>query len=473
MRFSASTGHPSVSRSKTWRAAPCSLNRTTSLILSPGAGAIVPDLPGLPASNVFTVKTIPDAEAVKAWVGDRHPRRAVVIGAGFIGLEMTEVLQQLGLAVSLVEKLPQVLPPLDADVATLVASHLERSGVRVMLGDGIAGLAGGDVASAVLLESGREVPADLVILSIGVRPEVKLAREAGLAIGAFGGLVVDERQQTADPDIYAVGDAVQTVQLVTGKPARIPLAGPANRQGRVAGANAAGGNLSFPGALGSAIVECLGMTVAKTGLSEREATQEGLPHTVTWVHPPNHAGFYPGASPLHLKLIVEQRTGRFLGAQVAGAQGVDKRIDVLATAIQARLTVMDLENLDLAYAPQFSAAKDPVVMAGFAASNAIRGEVLTVTCAMVAEQLRSGRDLQLVDVRTKEEWSRRHLAGAMHIPLDDLRERLGELNPQRDTVLFCAAGQRGYLAARILRQRGFDRVRNLTGGLSSCPTESD
>jgi rhodanese-related sulfurtransferase len=282
-------------------------------------------------------------------------------------------------------------------------------------------------------------------------------------------LAVDEWQRTADPDIYAVGDAVETVQLVTGRPARIPLAGPANKQGRVAGANAAGGDARFPGAVGTAIVECLGITAAKTGLSEREAATEGLACSVTWVHPLDHAGYYPGATPLHLKLISERSSGRLLGAQVVGAHGVDKRIDVLATALQARLGVDDLENLDLAYAPQFSAAKDPVVMAGFAAANAGRGEVATVTWAAL---LRDRPDYQLVDVRTERERAVGYLPGSVHIPLDELRDRLAELNRLRDTVVYCQAGQRGYFAARLLRQRGFERVRNVTGGILSCPASA-
>ena len=439
------------------------------LILSPGASAIVPELPGLPAANVFTVKTIPDAEAVKAWVAERKPKRAVVVGAGFIGLETAEALQARGLDVTIVEMLPQVLPPLDADVAELVAQHVESRGVHLILSDGIAGLAGGDPATAVILKSGREVPADLVILSIGVRPELQLAREAGLPVGASGGLVVDERQRTTDPDIYAVGDAVETVQLVTGKPTRIPLAGPANKQGRVAGANAAGGDLTFPGALGTAIVECLGITAAKTGLSEREAAKEGLSHVVTWVHPLDHAGYYPGATPLHLKLITERSTGRLLGAQAVGVHGVDKRIDVLATALLAKLKVADLEDLDLAYAPQFSSAKDPVVMAGFAAANELRGEVATVTWAAL---LRERPGVQLVDVRTDPERATGYLPGSVHIPIDELRDRLAELDRSRDTVVYCQAGQRAYFATRILRQSGFERVRNLTGGILSCPASA-
>ncbi len=446
------------------------------LILSPGAGAIVPELPGLPARNVFTVKTIPEAEAVRGWLTELTEQRqakAVVVGAGFIGLETAEALVERGLDVTLVELLPQVLPPLAADAAARGAGPHAARGGSLVLSYGLAGFAGGARATSVILKSGRALPADLVILSIGVRPELKLARDAGLTIGATGALAVDVRQQTSDPDIYAVGDAVETVQLVTGKPARIALAGPANKQGRVAGANAAGGNMTFPGALGTSIVECLGVTAAKTGLSEREAAQAGLFFTVTWVHPLDHAGYYPGATPLHLKLIAEKATGRLLGAQVVGAKGVDKRIDVLATALQARLSVSDLEDLDLAYAPQFSSAKDPVLMAAFTAANTTRGEVASVTWkALSEEQATDLRDLQLVDVRTAQERARGYLPGSVHIPIDDLRGRLADLDPLRETVIYCQAGQRGYFAARVLKQRGFERVRNLTGGLLSCPASA-
>ncbi|HVO29651.1 MAG TPA: FAD-dependent oxidoreductase [bacterium] len=441
------------------------------LVLSPGASAIVPDLPGLPASNVFTVKTVPDADAVKAWIDATAPKRAVVVGAGFIGLETAEALHARGLEVTVVEMLPQVLPPFDADVADLVARHLESHGVRLVLGDGLREVRGAP-AHAVVLQSGREIPADVVILSIGVRPELSLAKSAGLAIGPNGGIVVNERQETSDPDIFAAGDAVEVMHLVTGRPARIPLAGPANKQGRVAGANAAGGSLTFPGAVGTAIVEALGITAAKTGLSEREAAKAGLRYRVTWTHPLDHAGYYPGATTLHLKLIVEEDTGRILGAQAAGKKGVDKRIDVLATALQARMTAADLEDLDLAYAPQFSSAKDPVVMAGFVATNALRGDVSTLTFAELENERKRGESVQLVDVRTTKEHQGGFLPGSRHIPIDELRDRAGELDPHKETVVYCRVGFRGYLAARILRGRGFEHVRNLTGGVLSCPASA-
>ncbi len=442
------------------------------LVLSTGAGAIVPALPGLPARNVFSVKTVPDADAVKDWIRSHRARRAVVVGAGFIGLETAEALHDLGLDVSVVELLPQVLPPLDSDVASFVAEHLRARGIHLWLEDGIASISGSGEATGVVLRSGRELAADVVILSIGVRPELKLAREAGLAIGAAGGVVVDERMRTSDPDIYAAGDAVEIPQLVTGRPARIALAGPANKEGRVAGANAAGGDLRFPGALGTAIVECLGLVAGKTGLSEREAAKEGLQTVVSWTHPNDHAGYYPGAEPIHLKLVAEAGTGRLLGAQAVGGRGVDKRLDVLATALQARMKVTDLEDLDLAYAPQFSSAKDPVVLAGSALSNALRGEAPVVSWSQLEAELKAGETPQLLDVRTAAERAEVALPGSLHIPLDELRDRLGELDPARDVVCYCRVGHRGYVATRILRQRGFERTRNLTGGVTSCPASA-
>ncbi|RMH04782.1 MAG: pyridine nucleotide-disulfide oxidoreductase [Nitrospirae bacterium] len=443
------------------------------LILAPGAGAIVPPLPGIDASNIFTVKTVPDSDAIRTFLLQHSPRRALVVGAGFIGLETAEALKRRGLDVTIVELVDQVLPSFDPDMAALVAMHLQEQGLKLVLGDGIRAFhTSNGMAREAELTSGRRVPCDLVILSIGVRPELNLAREAGLEIGKAGGIVVNERQQTSDPDIYAAGDAVETLHLVTGTRMRIPLAGPANKQGRVAGANAAGGDLRFVGSLGTAIVESMGITAAKTGLSIREALAHGFEAFESVIHPLDHAEYYPGARPLHLKLIVEQGSGRLLGAQVIGEDGVDKRIDVLATALMARMTVTDLEQLDLAYAPQFSSAKDAVILAGFVAANTVRGEVRTITCQEVLDKIAAGETFQLLDVRTPQEYDDRHLPGARLIPIDDLREHLHELDPQQETVVYCKSGLRGYLAARVLLQHGFSRVRNLTGGILICPEGS-
>jgi NADPH-dependent 2,4-dienoyl-CoA reductase/sulfur reductase-like enzyme/rhodanese-related sulfurtransferase len=441
-----------------------------ALILAPGAGAIMPNIPGIHARNIFTVKTVPDSDAIKTFLASQPSQEALVIGGGFIGLETAEALMGLGLTVTIIEKAPQILPPFDQDMATLVAHHLQEKGVKIIAGDGINGFRqDGDLAKEAELESGKRLPMDLAILSIGVRPELKLAKAAGLDIGSAGGIAVNTRQQTSAPDIYAAGDAVETLHLVTGKHARIPLAGPANKQGRVAGANAAGGDLQFHGALGTAIVESMGITAAKTGLSEHEAKSHGLDYFVSLTHPLDHAEYYPGAEALHIKLVVEQQTGKLLGAQIVGDQGVDKRIDVLATAIHAKLNVQDLEQLDLAYAPQFNSAKGPIIMAGFVAANTLRGEVRTLMGKELEQKLEMNPSLQLLDVRTKSEYQEAHIPHARLIPIDELRDHLQHLDPSQETVVYCRVGVRGYLAARILLQHGFTKVFNLTGGYLSFP----
>jgi NADPH-dependent 2,4-dienoyl-CoA reductase/sulfur reductase-like enzyme/rhodanese-related sulfurtransferase len=441
-----------------------------TLILAPGAGAIMPNIPGIHAKNIFTVKTVPDSDAIKTFLKNYPTRQALIIGGGFIGLETAEALKNRGRTVTIVEKAPQILPPFDPDMATLVAHHLQEKGVKIIAGDGIKGFRQeGEFAKEAELESGKHLPLDIAILSIGVRPELKLAQEAGLEIGPSGGIAVNTRQQTSDPDIYAAGDAVETVHLVTGKHARIPLAGPANKQGRVAGANAAGGDLHFHGALGTAIVESMGITAAKTGLSEHEAKAHGLNYFVSLTHPLDHAGYYPGAEALHMKLVVEQQTGKLLGAQIVGEDGVDKRIDVLATALHAGMRVQDLEQLDLAYAPQFNSAKGPVIMAGFVAANTLRGEVKTLTGKELLKKLETNPALQLLDVRTTDEYQEAHIPHARLIPVDELRDHLQQLDPAQETVVYCRVGLRGYLAARILLQHGFTHVFNLTGGYLSFP----
>ena len=438
------------------------------LILAPGAGALVPKIPGIHAKNIFSVKTVPDSDRIKSFLHDYPSQKALVIGGGFIGLETAEALANRGLAVTIVEKAPHILPPFDSDMARLVANHIEEKGLDIITGDGIAGFhQDGDFSREAELESGKRLSMDLAILSIGVRPELKLAREAGLEIGTSGGIAVNARQQTSDPDIYAAGDAVETTHLITGRQTRIPLAGPANKQGRVAGANAAGGDLQFDGALGTAIVETMGITAAKTGLTGQEAEAHGLPCFVSVTHPLDHAGYYPGAEALHMKLVVEEETGKLLGAQIVGEQGVDKRIDVLATALHAKMTVQDLEQLDLAYAPQFNSAKGPVIMAGFVAANTLRGEVKTITGEELQKRLEANASLQLLDVRTPGEYQKTHLPQARLVPVDDLRGHLQDLDPTQETVVYCRVGLRGYLAARILLQHGFTNVSNLTGGILS------
>ena len=449
----------------------CFTESYDKLILAPGAGAIIPDLPGIRAKNIFTVKTVPDSDAIKSFLAEHHPKTAIIIGGAFIGLETVEALLKRGLNVTVVDVAPHILPAFDSDMAALIGSHLKEKGVQLVVADGIHAFhEKNGFAVEAELQSGRRLSMDLAILSIGVRPELKLAREAGLHIGKAGGIVVDDHQQTSDSDIYAAGDAVETIHLVTGQRTRIPLAGPANKQGRVAGANAAGGNLRFPGALGTAIVETLGMTAAKTGLTEKEAQAAGYDYFVSVTHPLDHAGYYPGAEALHIKLIAENRTGKVLGAQIVGEQGVDKRIDVLATAITAGMSVEDLEHLDLAYAPQFNSAKGPVIMAGFVAANTLRGEVEIITGDELQKKLAAREPVQLLDVRTPDEYREQHIPHARLVPIDNLREHLQDLDRTKETVVYCRVGLRGYLASRILLQHGFQRVYNLTGGMLSYPS---
>lgn len=438
----------------------------TAVILSPGATPIRPPLPGIDLPNIYTVRTVPDSDAIREFLDKHQPKRAAVIGAGFIGLEMVENLQRLGLEVTLVEKADQVLPPLDSEMAAFISLTLQQMGVDVILGDGIAGFEGDDRATAVRLESGRTIPADIFILGIGVRPDTRLARTAGLDIGATGGIVVDDHMRTSDPAIYAAGDAVETIHLVTQKPSLIPLAGPANKQGRVAGANAAGDDLTFPGALGTAIVRVGETVAALTGLSEKTAQKQGMDVFASYTTSRDHADYYPGAQPMVIKLIAERETGRLMGAQVVGSNGVDKRTDVFATAITGRMTVEDLTNLDLAYAPPFGAAKDPVIVAGMHAQNIVRDKLRVVTPAQLTTMLETGAPLQVVDVRESFEYEIGSVPGAINIPIDELRNRYGELDAERETVVYDANGQKGYLAARVLVQRGFRSVASLTGGFT-------
>jgi len=436
----------------------------TALVLAPGAVPIRPALPGIGLPNIYTVRSVPDSDAIRAFVGHECDRRAVVVGGGFIGLEMVENLLRLGLQVTLVEKADQVLPPLDPEMAAFVTFTLQQLGAEVVLGDGIAGFAGAERATAVRLESGRVIEADLFILGIGVRPDVRLARAAGLEIGASGGISVNERMQTSDPAIYAAGDAVEIINRVTGRPGLMPLAGPANKQGRVAGANAAGDRLTFPGALGTAIVRVGETVAAVTGLSEKAARSLGMAVLATYSMSGDHADYYPGAQQMVIKLVSDRATGRLLGAQAVGGNGVDKRMDVFATAIAGKMTVEDLTELDLAYAPPFGSAKDPAVVAGMVAQNVLRGLTAVLTPAELGARLGAGAELQVLDVREFFEHMVGALPGAVNIPLDELRSRLGELDPGRETVVYDQNGQKAYWASRVLKQNGFGSVVVLTGG---------
>jgi NADPH-dependent 2,4-dienoyl-CoA reductase/sulfur reductase-like enzyme/rhodanese-related sulfurtransferase len=432
------------------------------LILAPGATPMVPPIGNVRAPNVFLLRSMEDTRAVDAFLKNNHPKSAVIIGAGFIGLEMAEAMYARGLKVTIVEKAPHALPPLDAEMARPITAELERHRIELVVGDGLKSLQAiaDRLINVVETESGRLLDADIVMLSIGVRPNVKLAQDAGLTIGASGGIAVDSSQRTSDPDIYAVGDASEVLHGVTGQPARIPLAGPANRQGRLAGEHAAAGAAPPAGkVLGTAIVKLFDLTIGITGLNERAARQAGFDVDAAYVLPSHHAGYYPGAQPMRIKLVYDKPTGKVLGAQISGGAGVDKRLDVIATTIHFGGTIDDLASLDLAYAPQFGSAKDAVHFAAFAAQNQLRG----LTRAVTPDELSGAK---LVDVRTAGEHAASTLRGAINIPLDELRQRATELDPSQPIIAFCQAGLRGYIAQRMLSQLGFKNVKNLKGGFS-------
>ena len=444
-----------------------------ALVLAPGAQKLVPPIPGIDAPNVFSMHTIPDVDAVQSFIDKASPKTAAVIGAGYIGVEMAEAFLRRGVKVTVVEKLHQVLPTMDPDMASLVSSQMQAAGVRIVLGDGVAEFVRGEDGNvrSVRTESGRALPADIVVVSIGVRPNVALAKEAGLELGTTGAIKVDERMQTSDPDIYAAGDAVESNHRVTGKPAWIALAGPANKQGRAAGCNAAGcnapgGAITFKGVLGTSIVRFENVTAGSTGLNTKQAKDNGYDYGMALIHAMNHAGYYPGADLMAVKILYQKDSGKLIGAQVVGHEGVDKRIDVFATAIAGGMTVNDVAELDLAYAPPFGAARDPAIVAGFVAQNQMGGIVDPMCSDELNEMLQSGQEVQLLDVRTRDEHAEMHIPGSRLIPVDELRERLAEVDKDKPTVVYCRVGLRGYLAARILSQNGVP-VKNLCGGIRS------
>jgi NADPH-dependent 2,4-dienoyl-CoA reductase/sulfur reductase-like enzyme/rhodanese-related sulfurtransferase len=426
------------------------------LVLSQGAKAIVPPIPGADLPHVFTLRDIPDMDRIAAFLNERKPRRAVVIGGGFIGLEMAEAFHHRGLHVTIVERNPHILPLLDRDMAAHLQNQIRQDDFDFKTSAEAARFTGDGVEFA----DGSRLPADLILMSVGVKAEVELARAAGLEIGATGGVKTNGRLESSDPNIYAVGDAAETMHVLTGARARIALAGPANRQGRIAGANSAGAHLIYPGALGTSIVRVLKMTAGFTGLNSAQATKAGFTFFTSLTRDNSHAHYYPGAQPVLIKIIAEEGTGRLLGAQVLGERGIDKRVDVLATAITGKMSVFDLENLDLAYSPPFGSANDPVNTAGFVASHIARGDLATVA----PESWQPAEDY-LLDVRDADEVEEfGKLGNAVNIPLAQVRDRLGELPQDRRIVTYCQKGQRGYLAACALHGRGFDNVANLRGG---------
>ncbi len=431
------------------------------LILSPGAEPVKPPIEGADNAKVFTLRNIPDTYRIKDYIEQTKPKTAVVVGGGYIGVEMAENLAHAGLKVTIVEFADHVIAPLDYDMACDVHNHIREKGVRLILKDGVKAIAPEGETLRVTLGNDT-LTADMVVLSVGVRPESILAKEAGLAVNPRGAIVVDERMRTSDENIYAVGDAVEITDLVTGTKGYIPLAGPANKQGRIAADNICGIESHYGGTQGTGILKCFDLTVATTGITEAKAKAEGISYEKSFTYSASHASYYPGAVNMSVKLLFEKPTGRILGAQIVGYDGVDKRIDVIATAMRAGLTVFDLTKLELAYAPPFSSAKDPVNMAGFVAENILTGKVKAVHWHDVATLPRDG-SVTLLDVRTVPEYENGHIDGFINIPLDELRERLGELDKNKPVYATCQVGLRGYVACRILSQLGFDCY-NLSGG---------
>ena len=432
------------------------------LILSPGAKPFVPPIEGLEtAENTYTLRNVPDLDEIMLAL-EKEPKEAVVIGAGFIGLEMAENLRKRGLNVTIVEKAPHVLPPLDEEMAAFVQAELLKNGIQVITSQSATRFE--DKGKVIVLENGQKIASDVTILSVGVQPENALAQVAGIELGLRGGILVNERYETSQPDIYAVGDAIVVKQEVTGEDALISLASPANRQGRQVADVIAGVARKNKGSIGTAIVRAFDMTAASTGLSERILRMNGLPYQVIHVSGKDHAGYYPGATDVTLKLLFEPTSGKIYGAQGVGKKGVDKRIDILATAIKGNLTIFDLPELEFTYAPPFGSAKDPVNMLGYAALNLVEGLSDNIQWYELEDELAAGK--KFLDVRTASELQQGRLkVDTVHIPLNELRERLGELDKSQDYIVSCHSGLRSYIAERILKQAGFS-VKNLDGAFA-------
>jgi NADPH-dependent 2,4-dienoyl-CoA reductase/sulfur reductase-like enzyme/rhodanese-related sulfurtransferase len=432
------------------------------LILSPGAEPIQPPLEGIELDNIFHLRNVPDSDRIKKIVDERNPRCAVAVGGGFIGLEMAENLTERGVKTTIVEMLDQVMPTLDYEMAALLHEHLEAKNVELELENGVKSFSKAGDRILVSTQNGREIECDMVLLSVGIRPENKLAKQADLKIGPTGGIAVDDTMRTSDPNIYAVGDAVEVRDLVTGFPKLTALAGPANKQARIAADNALGRKSIFTGTLGSSVVKVFDMVAASTGANEKFLKKHDIPYLVSYTHSGSHAGYYPGATQTSIKILFSPGTGKVLGAQIVGKKGVDKRIDVLATATRGKMTVYDLQELELAYAPPYSSAKDPVNISGFVAANILKGD-MEITHWSELDALQKNGAI-LIDLRTKLELKHvGKMPGALHIPIDELRSRLSELDKQKTYIPFCAVGFRGYLGHRILVQNGF-KSRNLSGG---------
>jgi NADPH-dependent 2,4-dienoyl-CoA reductase/sulfur reductase-like enzyme/rhodanese-related sulfurtransferase len=431
------------------------------LVLSPGAKAFIPPIKGLDSKKVFSLRDIPDVLSIKNYIKEKKPRRIVVFGAGYIGIEIAENLKKAGLTVTIIELMNQILGPLDYEMATLVHQHLKENEVEFYLSDPVQGIKHEGSCQILELESGQKVKTDMVIMGVGVRPENSLAKEAGLEIGITGGIEVNDYLQTSDPDIYAVGDAIEVSDYISGNPALIPLAGPANKQGRIVAGNIYGHKEKYNGTQGTSIIKVFDMTIATTGNNEKILKKNGINYEKSYTHSPSHAGYYPGAEPISLKLLFSPN-GKILGAQAVGKEGVDKRIDVIATAIRSRMKVADLEELELCYAPPYGSAKDPVNMAGYVANNILKGDV-EIFHWDEFKNYNSDNSI-ILDVRKPDECKEGMIEGAINIPLDELRDRLHELDKNKIILIYCQVGLRGYLAYRLLKLKGFNRVRNLSGG---------
>ena len=431
------------------------------LLLSPGAKPVWPNLPGMESDKLFTLRTVEDTFRIKEFINQNKPKSAVMVGGGFIGLEVAENLRELGMDVTIVQRPKQLMNPFDADMASFIHSEVRRHGVNLALGYSVEGFAEKGTGIDVLLKDQPAIHADMVVLAIGVTPESSLAKEAGLALGLKGSILVNERMETSVPDIYAVGDAVQVKHYVTGEDALIALAGPANKQGRIAADNICGGDSRYLGSQGSSVIKVFDMTAATTGINETSARKSGLDVDTVILSPMSHAGYYPGGKLMTMKVVFEKETYRLLGAQIVGYDGVDKRIDVLATAIHAGLKATALKDLDLAYAPPYSSAKDPVNMAGFMIDNISKG--LKQWHLADADKLPRDGSVTLLDTRTVGEYSRGHIDGFRNIPVDELRERIGELEAGKRVYVICQSGLRSYIATRILEGYGFEAY-NFAGG---------
>jgi len=433
------------------------------IVLSPGAKALRPNIEGIDSPRIFTLRNIPDTDQIKAYVDKKGVNEAVVIGGGYVGVEMAENLRQRGLDVTLVEAAPHILAPFDSDIVALVEKEITDNGIRLMLNDRVKAFKDEESCVEIALNSGKKLSADLVILAIGVVPDTEFLRDSGLSLGVKGHILVDEKMQTNVANVYAVGDAIEVVDFVNKQKTSIPLAGPANKQGRIAADNIAGLSSVYKGTLGTSIIKVFGITAAGTGNNERTLNRLNLPYKVITVHPESHASYYPGSLPMTLKLIFNVE-GKLLGAQGVGYVGVDKRIDVIATVIRLDGTIKDLTELELCYAPPFSSAKDPVNMAGYVAENVLAGRVDVLTPEQLV--IYDKENTMLLDVRTDTEFNNGHLEGAVNIPIDSLRERIGELDKGKEILEYCQVGLRGYIASRILTQKGYT-VKNIDGGYRS------